>query len=247
MLSVGGSVPGRPFDSTERRFGAVSSVAIISTMEGTLHGRSDSDLEVLPPEDAGGSPPVHGAHDGSGIAADHPRSRSTRAVVVCLVAAVIVMGVVAAHFERQAITLRGRLNLAQQTRPNLGELAYDGGTTLALLSPAGTEVTATVTFVQVRGAPAESVWVAVRAGGFDPNVEFDLETQGCDGTIGYSLDRGGNAVAGALVLQTEKLGLPRQGGAYNVVVRRYRGVDVAGLTIRADKSVQPLPLGGSGC
>ena len=168
-------------------------------------------------------------------------------LVVLIVPALVVVSVIAVHFERQSSRLRGQLWLAQQTKPNLGQLAYDGGAMLVLPSPTGTAFDATVTFVSVRGAPQESVWVLMRAAGLDPATEFDLETQSCDGQIGLGLDRGGSQATGATVYRSTKLGVPPPGRSANVVVRRFRGDPVAGLTISSDKTVRPMAVGRSGC
>ena len=218
-------------------------------LEGSLASGPGPELEPLPPDKDGegelASPRAERAE--LGTTPRQLRSVITVAAVVLLTVAVVVLSVVAVHFERQSHALRGRLGLAQQTRPNLGELAYDGGEMLALRAPPGTQVAASIAFVAVLGAPAESVWVSILATGLDPNVEFDMETQACDGSIGYSLDRGGSFVDGSRLFHSEQLGLPATGRAYNVVIRRYRGTDVTGFTIRPDKSIHPLAIGASGC
>lgn len=173
--------------------------------------------------------------------------RSLAAAAALIVVALVIVSVVAVHFQRQGSRLQGQLWLAEQTKPNLGQLAYDGGAMLALPSPADTEFNATVTFVRVNGAPQESVWVFLRATGLDPKTEFDLETQSCDGQIGLDLDRGGSRTTGAVTYRSTSLGVPPPGRSYNVVVRRYRGDPVAGLTISSDKSVRPMALGLRGC
>ena len=203
------------------------------------------DLEPLTIDGAEGPP--HTPDGVSVVPQPRPLSLWIRGLAGVVVVGLAVTAAVAVHFERERSRLRGQLGLARQTEPNLGQLAYDGSALLAVPSPPGTSITATVTFVKVKGQRDESVWVFLRAAGLDPKAEFDLETQSCDGQIGDSLDKGGSDNGGASVYDTEKLGVPHAGRSYNVVVRRTNGEPVAGLTIASDKTVKPLPLGVRGC
>lgn len=87
----------------------------------------------------------------------------------------------------------------------------------------------------------------IRVDGLDPETEFDLETQSCDGAVGVSLDKGGAHRDASSFFETARLVVPRKGRSYNVVVRRYRGDPVVGFTLRWDKRVVALPVGTRGC
>ena len=161
--------------------------------------------------------------------------------------ALVVSTVAAFHFQRKTRGLSRELSLAERTLPNRGQLAYGGGELLALPAPAGISATAAVSFANVTDPALTWVWVLVRVDGLDPDTEFDLETQSCDGAVGLSLDKGAAHRDGSSFFETARLVLPRRGRSYNVVVRRYRGDPVVGFTLRWDKRVVALPVGTRGC
>jgi hypothetical protein len=169
------------------------------------------------------------------------------AVAVVLVAATLALAVATVHYERKVREVRRQLSLAERTLPNRGGLAYDDGELLTLPGPSDVTATAAVVFAKVEDQRNESVWVLVRVEGLDPGVEFDLETQSCDGAVGFSLDKGAERRGATSTFHSAELGLPARGRSYNVVVRRYRGDPVVGLTVRWDRRVSPLPVGVRGC
>jgi hypothetical protein len=116
-----------------------------------------------------------------------------------------------------------------------------------LPSTNGVQLTAAVSVVQVKGQPEESVWLSVRAVGLPDGIRFDLEDQSCAGEAGDSLDRGGAADGNAMLYRTQKLVLPPAGHPYNVVLRRYRGDPIGGITIYPNKVFTPITQGSRGC
>lgn len=217
-----------------------------------------SDLEVLPPEGmyAGdGVPPEWtDGHVDPGLTLPRQSPTLLRLLaILATVTAAIATGF-AVHFRNANGDVAGRLSFVEKTAANLGVLAYDGGGMYTLPSPPGTQVTFTVAFVKVRGAPAESVWVFASATGLDERFgAYQLVAESCDRQVLYRLDPTGATIGGSTVFKAVNLGLPPR-GSYVVSLRSWEAIgasgwldSIGGVSIGSARTVTPVATDSPGC
>jgi hypothetical protein len=220
----------------------------------TRHAASLPDLEILTPEgmSAGhGLPHDWGLDDvDRGLPLTQLSPSSLRLAAILAVATAVVAVGFALHFRNTDHKLRYALADMQRTLPNLGRLAYEGGGSFIVPSPAGTQVTMTVAFVKAPGASVESVWVSARTAGLDPKEQLVVRT--CDGLPVGVIDQGEDE-SGGTVFNGVNLGAPPL-QPYDVVLQLRPSTwttgwldAVGGVSIGPGTTIVPVGLDVTGC